>query len=183
MLARSQPTNRVEASAICTSSGSISRVWYHCPATFRIASRRPSRRCSRSRSPHSLQRMPQHRRDQFQDLPQLGRCIRPSGVNDQQFGRAGRPQWRGRPRRLHSGLLLIEHVRQPGIGKRHRLAGINDRRPPAGSESHDGGIVGLGRGKQHFQRCPAESGQRHRGAPHPKQLRGQRRKFAIGLDL
>ena len=50
MLARSAPTSRVAASAICTSSGSISRVWFHWLAISRIVSRRRIRwscRCRR----------------------------------------------------------------------------------------------------------------------------------------
>ena len=49
MLARSASSSRVAASAICTSSGSISCVWFHWVAISRIASRRAIRCASRCR--------------------------------------------------------------------------------------------------------------------------------------
>jgi len=62
----------VAASAICTSSGSISFVWFHWLAMRKIASSRAMRPAVALAPAHSFERRAQHRRERSEHLEGLG---------------------------------------------------------------------------------------------------------------
>ena len=190
MLARSAPNSRVAASAIWTSSGSTSRVWFHWLAISRMASKRRSR--LQVLLPRSEPK-PVHRPGPGRDFaappglcPIRRRCgnARPKRrpmnyriVGAQLTAPTDAPM--APPLACASGRLTIEHFGQKFQGQRAAGSGLSDDRPTSGDRGGDKGVIAPRLGKYGRKNVIQKNGCIVGMGGFPKQLGHNRPKMGL----